>query len=83
VTVKRISFPSAATLASASGIAAWEGMERTVTVLLNYMYSVLNYFTGAGPIIASIVPAATAVPITPATLGPIACINRKLEGLYF
>jgi hypothetical protein len=28
LTVKRISFPSAATLASASGIAAWEGMER-------------------------------------------------------
>jgi biotin carboxyl carrier protein len=26
------------------------------------------------------VPAATAVPITPATLGPIACIRRKLEG---
>ena len=34
MSVKRISFPSAATLASASGIAAWEGMERTVTVLL-------------------------------------------------
>ena len=26
------------------------------------------------------IPAATAEPITPATLGPIACINRKLEG---
>ena len=26
------------------------------------------------------VPAATAVPITPATLGPIACISRKLVG---
>ena len=26
------------------------------------------------------VPAATAVPITPATFGPIACINRKLVG---
>ena len=27
------------------------------------------------------IPAATAEPITPATLGPIACINRKFEGL--
>lgn len=27
------------------------------------------------------IPAATAEPITPATLGPMACINRKLEGL--
>ena len=26
------------------------------------------------------VPAATAVPITPATFGPIACISRKLVG---
>ena len=26
------------------------------------------------------IPAATAEPITPATLGPIACISRKLEG---
>ena len=26
------------------------------------------------------VPAATAVPITPATLGPIACISRKFVG---
>ena len=26
------------------------------------------------------VPAATAVPITPATFGPIACIRRKLVG---
>lgn len=28
------------------------------------------------PNMASIVPAATAVPITPATFGPIACINK-------
>ncbi len=28
----------------------------------------------------SIVPAATAVPMTPATFGPIACMSRKLEG---
>ena len=28
------------------------------------------------------IPAATAEPITPATLGPIACIKRKLPGLY-
>ena len=27
-------------------------------------------------------PAATAVPITPATFGPIACMSRKFEGLY-
>ena len=27
------------------------------------------------------IPAATAEPITPATLGPMACISRKLEGL--
>ena len=27
-------------------------------------------------------PAATAEPITPATLGPMACISRKLVGLY-
>ena len=27
------------------------------------------------------IPAATAEPITPATLGPIACISRKFEGL--
>ena len=26
------------------------------------------------------IPAATAEPITPATLGPIACISRKFEG---
>ena len=32
------------------------------------------------PNIAINVPAATAVPITPATFGPIACINRKLDG---
>ena len=34
VTVKRISFPSAAPLAYARGLAAWEGMERTGTALL-------------------------------------------------
>ena len=27
-------------------------------------------------------PAAIAVPITPETFGPIACINRKLPGSY-
>ena len=32
------------------------------------------------PKIAMNVPAATAVPITPATLGPMACISRKLVG---
>ncbi len=32
------------------------------------------------PNIAINVPAATAVPITPATFGPIACIRRKLVG---
>ena len=41
-----------------------------------------NYFA-TGPIIANMVPAATAVPITPATLGPIACMSKKLEGLAF
>ena len=41
-----------------------------------------NYLA-TGPIIASMVPAATAVPITPATLGPIACMSKKLEGLAF
>jgi hypothetical protein len=35
MSVKRISFPSAATLATASGNAAWEGMERTDTLLLS------------------------------------------------
>ena len=35
------------------------------------------YYT---PKIAMKVPAATAVPITPATFGPIACISRKLVG---
>ena len=40
-----------------------------------------NYFA-TGPIIANMVPAATAVPITPATLGPIACMSRKLAGLH-
>lgn len=29
------------------------------------------------------IPAATAEPMTPATLGPMACISKKLEGLYF
>ena len=33
--------------------------------------------------IASKTPAATADPITPATLGPIACISRKLDGSVF
>ena len=28
-------------------------------------------------------PAAMAEPMTPATLGPMACISRKLPGLYF
>ena len=36
-----------------------------------------NYLT---PKIAINVPATTAVPITPATFGPIACIRRKLVG---
>ena len=40
-----------------------------------------NYFA-TGPIIANMVPAATAVPITPATLGPIACMSRKFAGLH-
>ena len=31
----------------------------------------------------SITPAATPDPITPATLGPIACISRKFVGLAF
>ena len=30
---------------------------------------------------ASMVPAATAVPITPETFGPMACISRKFDGL--
>ena len=33
-------------------------------------------YTDQPPNCASMVPAATAVPITPATFGPIACINR-------
>ena len=45
--------------------------------------NLLQNYLPAGPIIASMVPAATAVPITPATLGPMACISRKLEGLAF
>ena len=35
------------------------------------------------PKMESRTPAATADPITPATLGPIACMRRKLEGLAF
>ena len=35
------------------------------------------------PSIASIVPAATAVPMTPATFGPMACMRRKLPGFAF
>ena len=33
-------------------------------------------YTDQPPNCASMVPAATAVPITPATFGPIACISR-------
>ena len=44
---------------------------------------VLGVYYLLAPIIASIAPAATAVPITPATFGPIACMSRKLEGLAF
>ena len=33
------------------------------------------------PTMASSIPAATALPSTPATFGPIACINKKLCGL--
>ena len=40
----------------------------------------VNYLT---PKITINVPAATAVPITPATFGPIACIRRKLVGFSF
>lgn len=36
----------------------------------------LNYTRCQPPNIASIVPAATAVPITPATFGPMACMSR-------
>ena len=32
------------------------------------------------PNIANRIPAATAEPITPATLGPIACMSKKLPG---
>ena len=35
------------------------------------------------PNILSSIPAAIAEPITPATLGPMACISRKLPGLAF
>lgn len=42
---------------------------------------VASNYLAAGPIIASMVPAATAVPITPATFGPIACMSRKFAGL--
>ncbi len=34
------------------------------------------------PTIASSTPATTANPITPAAFGPMACISRKLEGLF-
>ena len=36
-----------------------------------------------GPNNESITPADTAEPITPATLGPIACISKKFEGFSF
>ena len=41
--------------------------------------SLLNYF----PNKARNTPAATADPITPATLGPIACISKKFDGFAF
>jgi hypothetical protein len=41
VPVKRISFPSAATLALASGNAAWEGMERTGTTSLAFYFFII------------------------------------------
>ena len=42
-----------------------------------HLFILLIYLT---PKIAINVPAATAVPITPATFGPIACIRRKFVG---
>ena len=49
------------------------------TILLIILFNNLNH----QPNTASKKPAATAEPITPATLGPIACIRRKFVGLYF
>ena len=54
--------------------------QKNPTLLYKYIIqnkSARSYFT---PKIAMNVPAATAVPITPATFGPIACIRRKLLG---
>ena len=48
-------------------------------ILLIILFNNLNH----QPNTASKKPAATAEPITPATLGPIACIRRKFVGLYF
>src|SRR5699024_6682275 len=39
--------------------------------------------SGQPPKTLIIKPAATAEPMTPATLGPMACISRKLEGFSF
>ncbi|WP_337573800.1 hypothetical protein, partial [Phascolarctobacterium succinatutens] len=47
------------------------GKNRTGFTFLGRVITITAYLA-TGPIIASIVPAATAVPITPATLGPIA-----------
>ena len=47
-------------------------------------FSLLGFLIAiAYPNRVSNTPAATAEPMTPATLGPMACISRKLEGLAF
>lgn len=45
---------------------------------LNNLLKHIDYITPRPLSMLSIAPAATAEPITPATLGPIACINKKL-----
>ena len=47
---------------------------------LIYSSMILIHHSYTTPKIAMKVPAATAVPITPATFGPIACISRKFVG---
>ncbi len=43
----------------------------------------LYHFLDTDSIFMTLLPADTAEPITPATLGPIACISRKFEGFSF
>ena len=51
--------------------------KKVESVTLNFFYTYMLHY----PKKLNNIPAATAEPITPATLGPIACISRKFEGL--